>query len=127
MSTILQQNLAKEIIKNSKRKKPLNKKELLVSSGYGEISAKASAGFIIDQKGVLEALEDYGFSVDNAQKVVAEILLNPKNDPNARLKASDQVFKVHGKYNDSSINLSFTQNNITIEEKEVINKALDAI
>lgn len=93
MSTELQQNLAKEIIANSKRKKPKDKGQLLESAGYGIITAQASPGRTIEQKGVKDALIDFGFNPDNAKKVVAEILLNEDNDPNARLKATDQVFK----------------------------------
>lgn len=102
MSTILQQNLAKEIIKNAKRKKPLNKKDLLVSVGYTQTVAETKPQEIIDQKGVKEALEDYGFSVDNAKKVVSEIMLDSKQKAEARLRATDQVFKVNHVYEEGS-------------------------
>lgn len=98
MSTNLQKNLAREIVNNSKRKKPLNKKELVISSGYGAVTADRHAPEVIEQKGVQEELEILGFTIENAKKVVSEILLDENNDPNARLKAADQVFKVHGAY-----------------------------
>lgn len=98
MATVKQRRLAKAIIENTASKTPLNKKELLVSSGYSEASATASAKDIIEQKGVQEALEDYGFNENEAMKVVAEIMKNPETNPNDRLKATDQVFKVRGTY-----------------------------
>lgn len=59
MSTLLQQNLAAEIIKN--RIKPAykrkNKKELLVASGYALKSATSVPSKILEQKGVKRALE----------------------------------------------------------------------
>ena len=98
MSTILEKNLAQNIVKNARRKKPLNKKELVVSSGYAEISAQSSAHLILEQKGVQDELKVLGFTEDNAKRVVKEIMLNDKVDPSARLKATDQVFKVEGSY-----------------------------
>lgn len=123
MSTILQQNLAKEIIKNVKRKKPLNKKELVVSSGYSEISAESSSHIILQQEGVIEALEDFGFSVENAKRVVGSILNNEKVEPSTRLRASEQVFKVHGTYApEKSVNV-----NIQAESSEEIKKLADEL
>lgn len=98
MSTPLQEKLADEIIKDIKKKKPRQKKDLLVSAGYDETTALASPGRTIEQKGVVKALKAKGFSEENAKKVVEEIMLNKKVDPNARLKATDQVFKVQGSY-----------------------------
>lgn len=107
MSTILQENLAHELVKNIKRKKPKNKKELLVSAGYDETTAEATPGRTLEQKGVTDALTELGFTVENAKKVVQSIMLNEKTEPNARLKATDQVFKVEGAYApDKSINLN---------------------
>ena len=61
MSTELQKKLAGEIIKNAKREKPLNKKELVVLSGYGEVTADRHASEVIEQKGVQEELNRLGF------------------------------------------------------------------
>lgn len=98
MSTNLQKNLAENIVKNLKRKKPLNKKELVVSSGYGAVSAESSAHIILEQKGVQEELENLGFTESNAKKVVAEILLDPKQKGDTRINAAKEVFKVEGSY-----------------------------
>lgn len=114
MATELQKNLAQQIVKNSKRKKPLNKKELLVSSGYAELSAESVPGKIINQKGVQEELKVLGFDEDSAKKVVSEIMLNPDAGASERLKATDQVFKVHGSYASEKTPIT-----INIEELEL--------
>lgn len=98
MATVRQAKLAKAIVENSKRNKPLNKKELLVSVGYAPSTADVKQGEIMEQKGVKEELEILGFSEHAAKRVVEEIMHNPEVDPSARLKATDQVFKVHGTY-----------------------------
>lgn len=98
MSTNLQKNLARNIVKNAKRAKPLNKQQLIVSSGYSEITAKASPGIIIDQKGVKEELKILGFDEESAKKVVSEILNSEDAEHKDRLKAADMVFSVHGTY-----------------------------
>lgn len=123
MPTLRQKKLAKNIVENSKRDKPLNKQELVVSSGYGEISAKSSAHIILEQKGVQEALSDLGFTEDGAKKVVQEIMYNPKVDANSRLKATDQVFKVHGSYapeKTASVNLEVKGDIKDFQELEAV-------
>jgi hypothetical protein len=101
MSTELQKNLAQNIVKNLKRKKPLNKQELVISSGYAVKTAEGHAPDIMVQEGVKNELKILGFDEDSAKKVVSEIMLNPKEKAEARLKATDQVFKVHGSYEDT--------------------------
>lgn len=98
MATVRQAKLAKAIVENSKRDKPLNKKELLVSVGYAPSTADVKQGEIMEQKGVKEELEVLGFTEHAAMRVVEEIMHNPDVDPSARLKATDQVFKVRGTY-----------------------------
>lgn len=97
MPTILQKRLAGEIIKNTKRAKPFNKRDLVVSGGYSKTVAIAKPEVILTQKGVLKELENYGFTEENAKKVVSEILLKSKRE-DMRLRASEQVFKVLGSY-----------------------------
>ena len=96
MSTELQKNLAQEIIKNAKRKKPLNKQTMLEKVGYSELTAQAKASDIIEGNGVQEELNNLGFSSEGAKKVVAEILYKQTAKDNDRLKAADMVFDVHG-------------------------------
>lgn len=127
MSTLLQQNLAQNIVKNLKRKKPLNKKELVVLGGYSQTVAEAKPNAIIEQKGVQEALEEYGFTEDNAKKVVSQILLNERVEPNARLKAASEVFKVKGTYApEKKVNVNIDYNEeVRSKSKDLINKYLE--
>lgn len=97
MATLRQKKLANALVENSLADKPLNKKELLVSSGYSESSAEASAKVILDQKGVQQELIKHGFNPDAAKEIVTEILYAGENDT-VKLKAADMVFKVHGTY-----------------------------
>lgn len=123
MPTNLQKNLAREIIENVKRKKPKNKKELVLSSGYGIKTATQQIPAVFEQKGVIDALNDFGFSVDNAKKVVGKILNDERVRPETRIRASEQVFKVHGTYApDKSINL-----NIDLEPNEEVKKIAEEI
>jgi hypothetical protein len=98
MATVLQAKLAKAIVENSKKVKPLNKKELLVSVGYAPSTADVNQKQIMEQQGVKEELEILGFTEHAAMKVVDEIMNDKNVDPSARLKATDQVFKVRGTY-----------------------------
>lgn len=72
-------------------------KELILKAGYSEGNAK-STNSVIDTPGVQEALNDLGFTTDNAKKVVQKILNNEDAENRDRLKAADMVFKVHGEY-----------------------------
>lgn len=97
MSTVRQRKLAKVIIENSTLDKPLNGGQMVEKVGY----AKSLVDYpkkVIDTEGVQEALEEYGFTIENAKMVVSEIMLNSDVDPSARLKATDQVFKVKDGY-----------------------------
>lgn len=98
MPTVKQRKLAKVIAENAKLDKPLNRGEMLSKVGYSKKVAKHKPSQIIQADGVKEALEELGFTEENAMKVVSEIMLNPKIKPEARLKATDQVFKVQGSY-----------------------------
>lgn len=105
MATRLQKNLAQEIVKDLQAKKPRNKKDLVVSSGYSEISAKSSAHIILEQKGVKEALEDLGFTVEGADSVVKKILYEGKKEEN-RLKAAGMVYERLGAVNSKGANVN---------------------
>lgn len=120
MSTILQQNLADNIIENAKRSKKRNKKELLVSSGYSIETATASPNVILEAKGVKEELEIRGFTVENAKRVVKEIMLDEDNFPRDRIAAAKEVFAVEGAYAPTkSVNFSVDVNELqkTITEQ----------
>lgn len=95
MATTKQRRVAKLIIENATLDKPMTGGEIVEKSGYGE-SMKLYPARIIDTEGVKEALNDYGFSEDNAKMVVAEILLKQDARDADRLKAADMVFEVQG-------------------------------
>ena len=97
MATIKQRKIAKLIIENTTAAVPLNGGQMLESVGYA-IGLQKQPGRILESEGVKSALEKAGFSEDNAKKVVAEIMMNEEADNSSRLKATDQVFKIHGTY-----------------------------
>ena len=97
MPTAKQKKVAELIIENATLDKPMTGGEIVESSGYG-VSMKKNPQVVMNSDGVKEALNDFGFNEDNAKKVVSEIMLDSDQDANARLKATDQVFKVHSTY-----------------------------
>ena len=114
MSTQLQKNLAQNIVKNVKAKKPKNAKELVLSSGYDINTATRQVPAVFEQKGVVEELAKLGFDENNAKRVVGEIL-NTGEEPN-RLKAADMIFKVNATYApEKSINV-----NVSVMDDEAI-------
>lgn len=72
--------------------------ELLENVGYSHSVSIAKPGEIINQKGVKDALFALGFDSDNARRVVAEILNDETVEPQIRLKAAGEVFKINGDY-----------------------------
>lgn len=73
--------------------------EMVRAAGYSEYVSLKVPGVTIDSHGVKEVLkEKYGFTEDNAKKVVADLMLDEEQDGNVRLKAADMTFKVHGSY-----------------------------
>lgn len=100
MATLKEKDLASAIALNSRqpRDKKKNKKELLVSVGYAISTAEVKPGEIFKQKGVKEELFKLGFDVDNAKRVIAEIMNDETIEPNTRVNAAKEVFKVQGEY-----------------------------
>lgn len=98
MPTPRQEKLADAIIANAALDKPKTMGEILESVGYSQHTATAMPGRTIEQQGVQDALEARGFSVDNAKRVVGEILENSAEKASDRLRAADQIFQVHGAY-----------------------------
>lgn len=107
MATELQKRLARNIIENARAKRPKNKKELLVNTGYSEVTATAYPGVIIAQAGVQEYLKELGFHSDNAKRVVTQILHKEDAKDEVKLKAADMIFQVEGTYApDKSVNMN---------------------
>ena len=73
--------------------------EMVRAAGYSDYVSLKVPGETIEQKGVKDALkEKFGFTEENAKKVVAGLMLDESQDGNVRLKAADMTFKVHGSY-----------------------------
>ena len=122
MPTQRQKKLAEVIIQNATVDKPLNAVQMLEKVGYSKNMAEARSKDVLESEGVREALNDFGFNENNAKRVVAEILLDTKVDPGNRLRASQEVFKVHGSYapeKSTAINLNLN-NKIENSEAEAI-------
>ena len=126
MATLKQKEVAKAIIANSTLDKPLLGSEIVENSGYG-VSMKKNPQVILNSEGVKQALAEYGFNEDNAKMVVTDIMMNEETDANTRLKATDQVFKIHGSYAaEKSINLNMNMKSIDPTNPQVL-EALKAI
>ena len=122
MSTELQKKLAQNIVQNIVVNKPKNKKELVASSGYSEVSADKHATEIIRQKGVQKELKELGFSIENAKRIVGHILNSPivyeMVTPENQLRAAQEVFKVTGEYENEGDSNKTLIINITGETAE---------
>ena len=109
MATQKQKKVARLIVENTVIDKPLNGGQMLAKVGYSKSMQTAKVNDVLDSQGVRDELEILGFTTSNAKKVVSEIMLNEKVDPNARLKATDQVFKVNKEYSDAPLGNTFIQ------------------
>lgn len=72
-------------------------KEIVTAAGYSD-SVREVPGKVLETSGVMEALDELGFTSENAKKVVQKILNNEEAEHRDRLKAADMVFKVKGDY-----------------------------
>lgn len=105
-ASIRQRKAARGVIEAYKQKKPISGGQIVKEAGYGT-GLQTQPQRVLNSVGVQIALNDYGFTEDNAKKVVASILLSRKTKDENKLKASDLVFKVHGTYApEKSINLN---------------------
>jgi len=81
MPTLRQKTLAEAIVANKKLppRQRKNKKELVVSSGYGVVTGDKHAGEVIAQKGVKDALREFGLTEELiTTSLVADIKAKPK-------------------------------------------------
>lgn len=98
MPTIRQRKAAKAFVEALESGETVYAGELLESVGYAKSVAEGKPGEILEQKGVQEALQEYGFTEENAKRVVSEILLDGRRKAADRLNAADKIFKVVGSY-----------------------------
>jgi len=100
MPTLRQKKLAKALVDSLDNKdEPTMMGEMLESVGYKRSVALHKPGEILEQKGVQEELQEvYGFTEENAKRVVKEIMLSPDAANRDRLTAADMTLKVFGSY-----------------------------
>lgn len=110
MPTILQQDLAEAIVKNTKlpRDKKKNKGELLESVGYSAKVAKHKPTEILEQKGVKEALANYGLTEGLITKALVSDIKAKKRNRLGEMRLGAEILKM----NDTS--KSQTQLNVQI-------------
>lgn len=92
MSTVRQERLADEIIKNAQREKPLTKEQMSVAVGYSPKTAEDQMTRIFNGEGVKDALIAKGFTVEAADDVVKELLHNGRKEE-TRLKAAGMMYE----------------------------------
>lgn len=94
-TTLKQKKIAKAVVDNLKGKNHKTAQKMLEEVGYSKGIAKHPKR-VLKSRGVKKELKLLGFDEDSAKKVVAEIMNKGKEEN--RLRATDQVFKVHGSY-----------------------------
>ena len=119
-----QKKVARLLIANATLDKPLNGGEILANSGYSE-SMQTNPKVVLESAGVQEELKVLGFDALSAKKVVQEIMLDSNVDPMARLKATDQVFKVTGEYAPEKQDINAKINHNIIEMRDYEDEASD--
>lgn len=73
----------------------------------------------LNKPNIQEELRKLGFDSNNAKRVISEILNDDSNEPKDRIKAAENIFKVHGDYApDKSINV-----NVEVEASDEIKEA----
>lgn len=125
MGTQRQKKVAKLIVENQTLDKPLTGGQMLEKVRYGKISKQPSR--ILESEGVREELTNLGFSEEGAKGVVQEILYNQRVQPSDRLKAADQVFKIHGSYAAEKKDISTLGESLNTLSKEDKDKLLSLL
>ena len=120
--TFRQKLAAEHLIEAVKNKKPITGREIVEKAQYGT-GLQHQPKRVLASVGVREALKDYGFTEENAKKVVAEILLSKRIKPDTRIRAASEVFKVQGSYApEKSVNI-----NAETSLKELSNEQLELL
>lgn len=96
--TIRQRRAAQLIVDTARGKSRLKTDaEIVEAAGYA-LSNKDAPNKVLETPGVMTALDELGFTSENAKKVVQKILNSEEAEHRDRLKAADMVFKVKGDY-----------------------------
>lgn len=102
----------------------MTKKDMLEKAGYSTKTATHSSKEVIQSVQDGE-LKEYGFTKDNAKRIVASILNGKKATNAERLKAAEQVFKVTGAYAPlKTLNYNM---NASPEQKEKASRAIGSL
>lgn len=127
--TFKQKKLAIEVMKNMQSNTPLNKGELLVKVGYGEISQDPAR--VLESKGYLQALRDLGLTEELVTtSLVEDIEKKPQNRVKELALASDilqmrKPVEIDKNYNNNKGNTyNFLFNDTTKQQIEDINNAI---
>lgn len=96
--TVRQRRLARLIIDSATGKLNVkSNKELIKLAGYSD-TLQNCPDLAFGKAGVQSALEEEGFTTDNAKRVVQKIMNSETAKDKDKLKAADLVFKVNGDY-----------------------------
>ena len=114
MSTLNQERAARKVKEVIEKNLDIDGGKLLKSVDYG-IGFQRSPGRVFKSKGFRKALKKLGFSIEAADMVVAKILRTGKEEN--QLKASDQVYKRLGGYQQEPDGGNKTQINILFIDK----------
>lgn len=93
MPTLKQKQLAEAIVANKKlpKDKRKNKKDLVVSGGYSEVTASNKAGEILESKGVKEALREFGLTEELITKALVDDIQNKPRKRERELKLGAEI------------------------------------
>ena len=99
--TLRQKKVARRLMEAIENGETISKGQLLKDTGYS-VSSQNQPKRILEADGVLEELEEAGFSETKAKSVLAGILNAPTIfemvTPENQIKAAQEVFKVRGSY-----------------------------
>lgn len=98
LPTERQKKLARILIENQKRDKPLSKKEMVKQAGFAPSVYENKAHQAITAPGTKEAMKDLGFSEDVGKKKLLELLNSGTASNDQIIKICQEIFKVNGTY-----------------------------
>lgn len=91
--------------------------DIMRKAGFGT-GLQLQPNRVLESVGTRLALEEEGFTTENAKNVVQKILNSEESEDRDRLKAADMVFKVTGAYASDQIAKEAVQNNVIFAKIE---------